>query len=80
MHSLQIIDTDLAPEAVNQKDPFESGDVKIIFIIISLVWIQDTAGGQDLTLTGRVSWRNLCCSKVVVDPTSSYIRIFSWEL
>lgn len=47
MHSLRIIDTDLAPEAVNQKDPFESGDVKIIFIIISLVWIQDTAGGQE---------------------------------
>lgn len=55
MHSLRIIDMGLAPEAVNQKDPFESGDVKIIFIIISLVWIQNTAGDQDLTLTGRVS-------------------------
>lgn len=52
MHSLRVIDTDLASEAVNQKDPFESRDVKIIFIVISLVWIQDTAGGGDLMLTG----------------------------
>lgn len=51
VHSLRIIDMDLASEAVNQKDPFESRDVKIIFIIISPVWIQDTAGGEDLTLT-----------------------------
>lgn len=49
MHSLRIIDTDLASEAVNQKDPFQSGGVKIIFIIISPVWIQDTAGGRDFT-------------------------------
>jgi len=39
MHSLRIIDTDLASEAVNQKSPFESRDVKIIFIIISPAWI-----------------------------------------
>lgn len=52
MHSLRIID--MASEAVNQKDSFESRDVKIIFIIISSVLIQDTAGGGDLTLRDRV--------------------------
>lgn len=41
-------------------------DVKIIFIIISLAWIQDIAGGQDLTLTGRICWRSLGCSKVII--------------
>lgn len=65
MHSLRVIDTDLASEAVNQKDPFESRDVKIIFIVISLVWIQDTAGGGDLMLTGFAE--EIC---VMVNPTS----------
>lgn len=70
MHSLRIIDMDLASEAVSQKDPFESRDVKIIFIIISPVWIQDSAGGEDLTLTDNICWRNLGSSKVMVNSTS----------
>lgn len=37
MHSLRIIDMHLPSEAVNQKDPFQSGAIKIIFIIISPV-------------------------------------------